>query len=99
MLPALIEMVEALRRTAIEGELFTMRASGGDALERVPQRRVAGSHLVHGEIALEIAPFGTEQLDTRFDIGPPSGCPGRGIRRLGKLSKIERGAAVQHAAE
>ena len=29
---------------------------------------MAGPHLVHGEIALEIAAFGTEQLDTRFDL-------------------------------
>jgi hypothetical protein len=40
-------------------------------LKRVPQRRVAGAHLVHREIALEIAAVGTEQLDTRLDIGPP----------------------------
>jgi hypothetical protein len=32
---------------------------------------------------------------TRFDIGPP----GRRIRRRRKLAEIERGAAVQHAAE
>src|SRR6202030_637266 len=92
-------MVEPLRRAAIEGELLDLRASGGDALECVPQRSVAGPHLVHGEIALEIAAFGTKQLDTRFDIGPPDRRPGRRIRRRRKLAEIERGAALQHAAE
>src|ERR1700719_5398660 len=92
-------MVEPLRRAAIEGELLDLRASGGDALERVPQRRVAGPHLVHGEIALEIAAFGTEQLDTRFDIGPPGRRPGRRIRRCRKLPETELGAAVKHAAD
>jgi NAD(P)-dependent dehydrogenase (short-subunit alcohol dehydrogenase family) len=70
-----------------------------NALERVPQRRIAGPHLVHREVALEIAAFGTKQLDTRFDIGPPGRRPGRRIRRRRKLAEIECGAAVQHAAE
>jgi hypothetical protein len=58
--PVLVETIKAPRRTAIEGEFFGRRASSGDALERVPQRRVAGSHVVDGKIALEIAPFGAE---------------------------------------
>src|ERR1700731_2184825 len=58
--PVLVETIKAPRRTAIEGEFFVRRASSGDALERVPQRRVAGSHVVDGKIALEIAPFGAE---------------------------------------
>ena len=59
-LPTSVEVVQPLRRAAVEGELLDLRASGGDALERVPQCRVASSHLVDRKIALETAPFGTE---------------------------------------
>src|SRR6516165_840141 len=70
-------------------------------LERVPQRRVSSSHLVHRKIALESAPFGTEQLDTRFNIGPPNRRPGRRIRRrqpAGFRTSLARAPPLRPAA-
>src|SRR5262249_24188192 len=52
--PASVQTIKPPRRTAVMGEFLGLRASDGDALERVLRRHVAGSHLVHGEIALEI---------------------------------------------
>jgi hypothetical protein len=34
--------------------------------------RARRGYHVHGEIALESTPFGAEQLDTRFNVGPPN---------------------------
>src|SRR5579859_350359 len=72
-----IELVEPLRRAAVEGELLVGGATGGDALKGVPQRCVACAHLVDGEVALEIAAVRSEQLDAGLDIGAPRRGPDR----------------------
>src|SRR5579863_6202206 len=96
---ALIELVESPRGAAVERRLLGGRATGGDALEGVPKRRVAGAHLVDREITLKIAALGTEQFDAQLDIRPPRGGPGFGIGWRCQRAKIERRAAIEHAAD
>ena len=52
--------------------LLVGRGAAGDALERVPQRRVTDPHLVDRKVAFEHAALGAEQFDAGFDKGPPA---------------------------
>src|SRR6516165_4863416 len=95
----LVQLVQPTRGAAVERGFLRDRAAGGDALKGIPQHRVAGAHLIDREIALEIAALGAEELDTGFDIGPPGCRPGLGVWRCGQRAKIERRAAIEHAAD
>src|SRR3970040_1307205 len=87
------------RRAAEQRQLLVGGGAGGDALERIPHRCVAGAHLLHGKVALEHAAVRSEELDARPHVGPPVGRePGRGRRRLHGLV-AERRQPHQHTAE
>src|SRR5258707_7955268 len=94
-----IQLVEPLRRAAVERELLVDRAAGGDAFEGVPQSGVTSAHLVDREVALEIAAVRAKQLDAGLDIWAPRRGPRCRIRRRREATEIERGAAVEHAAD
>ena len=81
--------IRPLRRTAEHLCLLVGRRAGGQALERVPQHRIAGTDPVGGKIALEHPAVRPERLDAGLDIGSLGGREfGRGGRFRARM-KIE----------
>src|SRR5947208_2094428 len=73
-----IQAIGAAGGAAEHRKLLALGRAGGDALERVPQRRVADAHLLDGVVALEHAAARAEALDAGLEIRPPV------VRQLGR---------------
>src|SRR5436190_9790003 len=67
------EPVEAARRAGEQRRLLRRRTAGRDALEGIPEHRIAAAALVDREIALEHRALRAERGDAGLDIGAP-GC-------------------------
>ena len=71
-----------------------VRASGRQALERVPHHGIAAHPLVDREVALEHAAVGAERLDAGLHERPP--CRGEFARGRRQRLLVEREAADRH---
>src|SRR3546814_7369083 len=67
----MLDGIEPRGRAGIERVLLIRARACGDALEGVPQHRIARAPPVDRVIAFEHRPARPERLDAGLDIGPP----------------------------
>src|SRR5439155_4821928 len=79
------EAIDASRRVVEELGLLRRREAGRQALERVPQHRVAAARLVDREVRLEHTAVDTELLDREVIVVPG---------RVGQLLASRRARAL-----
>src|SRR3546814_15143643 len=90
----MIDAIEARGSARIERTLIFRACARGEALERIPQYRIARAPPVHRVIAFEHRAAWPECLDTGLEIGPPHIAPP--LRSIARSRAIQGHAAIAH---